>query len=77
MNQQYTVLVDDEDMSGNYCHMYIGNSACLGGTMVPGPYARPDNGVIDVVFSNTNNKFDILRTIGDYTKGHFEKHSLF
>ncbi|MDR2571139.1 MAG: hypothetical protein LBD23_12755 [Oscillospiraceae bacterium] len=74
MRQYYTIYLDDEEVSGNYCHIHIANTACYGGTMVPNPYARPDKGFLDVLFINTTRKRDIIRTIGDYNKGHFEKH---
>ncbi|MCL2069477.1 MAG: hypothetical protein FWH19_00640 [Treponema sp.] len=77
MRQRYTILLDGEDLSGNYCHIQISNSALNGGTMVPVPYAKPDDGLLDVVFANTTRKTDIMRTIGDYCNGLFEKHKIY
>ena len=77
MQQRYTVFVDGEDLSGSYCNMHIASSACTGGTMVLSPYAKVDKGSLEVILVNTNRKRDIIRIMGDYTRGHFEKHDIF
>jgi diacylglycerol kinase family enzyme len=77
MKQHYTIFADGEDISGNYCHMQISNSACMAGTMVSIPYAKPNDGYLHIILANTTSKLDIIRTIGDYAKGHFEKHKLY
>ena len=77
MRQYYTIFVDGEELSGNYCNIHIANSACTGGSMLLSPYARADNGSMEVIFIKTNRKRDILRLMSDYTKGHFEKHDIF
>jgi len=77
MQQHYTVLIDGEDLSGSYCNIHVASSACTGGTMVLSPYARVDKGSLEVVLFNTNRKRDIMKAMGDYTKGHFEKHDMF
>ena len=77
MQQHYNIYVDGEDLSGSYSNIHIANSACTGGTMILSPYAKADNGTLEVVLINTKRKRDILRLMDDYTKGHFEKHETF
>jgi diacylglycerol kinase family enzyme len=77
MKQHYTIFADNEELSGNYCHIHISNGACMAGTMLPVPYAKPDDGFLHVIIANTTSKIDIMKSIGDYSKGHFEKHERF
>ena len=78
MNQHYNLLVDGVDMSGRYYNIAIANGPCNGGTMTPSPYAKPDSGVLDVIFgAATGNALRAMITITDYTNGHFEKHKLY
>jgi len=77
VNQRYEVLMDGEDMSGSYFNIKIANGPCNGGAMTSSPYAKPDDGLLDVIFSVSSPLLDILKSIGDYTIGHFEKHKLY
>jgi YegS/Rv2252/BmrU family lipid kinase len=77
MKQHYTLFLDGEDYSGNYCHFHIANTACTGGTMVVSPYAKPDSGFLEVIIASTTRKIDMMRTISDYTIGHYEKHDIY
>ena len=71
--QHYTILLDGEDFSGQYCNIYVTNIACNGGTLTPSPYAKPDDGKLHVMLLDTRRKRDIVTAIGDFNKGHFEK----
>jgi len=73
MQQHYTILLDGEDFSGQYCNIYVSNIACNGGTLTPSPYAKPDDGKLHVMLLETRKKRDIISVIGEYNKGHFEK----
>jgi diacylglycerol kinase family enzyme len=75
--QKYQVILDGEDVSGCYCNISVSNSPCMGGTMISSPYARPDNGFLDVIFTKGGSTFAVINYIGDYTKGHFEKNNAF
>ena len=77
MRQRYTVVLDGEDFSGNYCNIHVANGPCDGGTLLPSPYARPDSGYLEVIFANTSRKSDFMRSMGDYNSGRFEKHKFF
>ena len=75
MNQRYRVLMDEEDMSGCYFNIKIANGPCAGGAMTSSPYAKPDSGFLDVIFSTSAPVSAVRKSIVDYTKGLFEKHN--
>jgi diacylglycerol kinase family enzyme len=77
LRQKYTVDMDGEDFSGNYCNIHIANVPCDGGAFVPSPYAKPDDGELDVIYIESRPKFDIIKAIGARNKGHFEKYDFF
>ena len=77
MNQKYQILMDGEDMSGCYFNIKITNGPCGGGAMVSCPYARPDDGLLDVIFSVSSPISSVMKSIVDYTRGHFEKHKIY
>ena len=64
-------------MSGRYFNIKIANGPCNGGAMVSSPHAKPDDGLLDVIFSVSAPVFAVMKSIGDYTKGHFEKHKIY
>ena len=74
LNQYYTIFLDGEDLSGNYYHIKLANSACNAGSYIPNPYARPNNGSFELVLGRTTTKGKIIRSMEDYNKGHSEKH---
>ena len=77
MQQHYNILIDGKDYSGQYCNLTISNSPNKGGGMPTIPYARPDDGKLDVLIFDTTKSFEFLKTIGDHNKGHFEKHKMY
>jgi diacylglycerol kinase family enzyme len=74
--QEYNVLADGEDLSGVYFDISIANGACIGGTMVPSPYAKPDDGLLDVILTAGGTMLTAAGIIASFTKGHFEKNPL-
>jgi len=77
MQQYYDILIDGNDYSGQYCNLTISNSPNKGGGMPTIPYAKPDDGKLDVLIFRTTKSFEFLKTIGDHNKGHFEKHNMY
>jgi len=75
--QHYTVLVDGEDESGVYSNIHISNGALTGSSMLVSPYAVPDDGLLDIIFTCTTRKLDLMRSIKSYEKGLFEKYNFF
>ncbi|MCL2101527.1 MAG: transporter substrate-binding domain-containing protein [Fibromonadales bacterium] len=77
MEQRYQVLVDGEDLSGNYFNIKVANGPCSGGSMVCSPYSKPNDGLLNVTFGKSAKFLKQLKSIGDFTKGHFEKHDIY
>jgi YegS/Rv2252/BmrU family lipid kinase len=77
MNQEYQILMDGEDLSGRYFNIKVANGACGGGDMVINPYSKPNDGLLEVVFGKSDKLLKVLKSIGDFTSGHFEKHSIY
>ncbi|MCL2050477.1 MAG: hypothetical protein FWG91_01905 [Lachnospiraceae bacterium] len=77
VKQVYELLIDGEDFSGQICNIHIQNSAVNGGSLTPSPYAKPNDGILNVLLAKIPNAFEVSRTIGDYNKGHFEKHDYY
>jgi diacylglycerol kinase family enzyme len=77
MNQSYKIFADGEDLSGSYCNIHVANGACNGGTLVPSPYAKPDDGILEIIMANTNNFFTVSKALSQYTSGKFEKFDFF
>ena len=75
--QNYTVLADDEDISGKYFNIHVANNGCNGGTLTPSPYAIPNSGYMDIILAKTDSRLKILSAMGDYNKGKFEKYDFF
>ena len=77
MNQQYEVFLDGKDFSGSYCNIHFSNSPCDGATAIPNPYAKPNDGLLDVILAKPKKILPALKPLSDYFKGHFEKHDIF
>ena len=77
MNQEYRVLLDGEDFSGCYCNIHFSNSPCDGGTAIPSPYAKVNDGLLDVILTGPKTMLSAIRPLSDYFKGHFEKRKVF
>jgi len=77
MRQQYSLIIDGEEISGNYCNIQVQNIACTGGTMCQSPYSKPDEGNMHVLLAATHKKMDIIKSIGEYNQGLFEKYSFY
>ncbi|MCL2063595.1 MAG: ATP-binding protein [Candidatus Cloacimonetes bacterium] len=71
--QKYNVILDGEDLSGIYADIHVANSPTDGGTYVPSPYAKPNDGVLDIIFLSPFSKLEVLKTITLRNSGQFEK----
>jgi diacylglycerol kinase family enzyme len=77
VNQEYQLEIDGEDYSGKYSHFGISNGACDGNTLLPSPYAKPNDGVLNVVLCDCRNRWKLLTSLSDYYAGKFEKYPFF
>ncbi|GHV94472.1 hypothetical protein AGMMS50293_07920 [Spirochaetia bacterium] len=70
IKQYYELKIDGEDLSGERSLIYIANGAWNGPAMYPAPYARPDDGELDIILIRPGkNLFDVLRNMSAYLKG--------
>ena len=72
--QNYTLSIDGEDFSGPYGNIHFSNGPCNGGTMIPSPYAVPNDGLLNVIFISGSHMLKLVPTLRDYESGRFEKH---
>ena len=77
MHQQYTVIMDGENESGGYANIHVSNGALTGSGMVADPYAVPDDGMLDVIFTCTGSKLKLAKALRNYERGLFEKYKYF
>ena len=45
--------------------------------MISSPYARPNDGLLDAIFTKGGSTLSVASHIGNYIKGHFEKSNAF
>ena len=72
MKQKYEIKVDDEYFSGKFSNINISNIALDGGSFIPIPYAKPNDGVLDVLITTNSNPLKILTLIHKRNTGKFE-----
>ncbi|MDR0324687.1 MAG: hypothetical protein LBI19_01155 [Oscillospiraceae bacterium] len=77
LQQEYTVVMDGEDISGRYSNILFSNGACMGGKYIANPLAMPDDGRLDALLGTASGRLKIIRTMGDYRKGRYAKHKIF
>jgi diacylglycerol kinase family enzyme len=71
--QRYNVVADGQDLSGDYIIINISNGPCYGGRMRPSPYAKPDDGVLNLTIGRINSTLQGLSMMPHYITGHPEK----
>jgi diacylglycerol kinase family enzyme len=72
--RRYTVEIDGEDKSGDYININAANIAFNGGGNTPNPYAAPNDGKLDVVFTGAISRLKTISVLPKYTQGLFEKY---
>jgi diacylglycerol kinase family enzyme len=78
MWQSYKIYMDgEESCSGKYNNIRVGNGPCNGGTQLPDPHAKPDDGLLGGMFSYATNPFAMFIYFLDYYKGHYAKRNVF
>ena len=67
---KFTITIDDgEPFSDSFVFAYCGNSRFYGGGYQAGPYALPDDGLLDFGMVKTMSLPKLLSRIGQYKKG--------
>jgi len=77
IKQNYSIMIDGNDMSGKYCNIHIANNACDGGSFVPSPYAIPNDGQLDAIFLKSCKRLEMIPMIKSRNNGQFEKYDAF
>jgi diacylglycerol kinase family enzyme len=72
--KRYTVEIDGEDRSGEYMNLNAANIAFNGGGNTPNPYAAPNDGKLDIVFTGPLSRLQTISVLPQYTRGRFEKY---
>ncbi|MDR1192627.1 MAG: hypothetical protein LBK98_00400 [Peptococcaceae bacterium] len=72
--KRYTVIIDGADKSGEYTNINVANTAFNGGGNMPNPYAAPNDGELDIVFTNPLSRLRTVAIMPEYTRGRFERH---
>jgi diacylglycerol kinase family enzyme len=71
MNQHYSLTIDGEHLTGQYCNINIANGPCYGGDKHAVLTAMPDDGFLDVLFFKSAPPLKILGEMIPYTKGRY------
>jgi len=70
--QRYTIYMDGDEVCDSYANIHIANGSCNGGSMIPSPYAVPDDGWLDVITLQAKHIPGFVKTVRDYERGQFE-----
>ncbi len=68
----YRILIDDEDYSGQYMAIYIGNGVCLGGHYYPFKSAYAGDGYQEVLLLKPCGLFDFVKYLMWFKNGQIE-----
>jgi diacylglycerol kinase family enzyme len=70
-SQHYTLTIDGEQLTGQYCSINIANGPCYGGNLNAVITAVPDDGFLDALFFKSTSSLKILGEMVPYTKGQY------
>jgi diacylglycerol kinase family enzyme len=73
LHRYYDIDLDGEDLSGNYRGINAANGSWYAGTKCPVRSARPDDGLVDVLFARAGGPFRTLSLVPAYLNGNAEK----
>lgn len=69
----YDIEIDGKDYSDEYSMIVFFNGNCMGGNVIPMPYARPDDGEFEIVFFKKTSVFRKLTGLIDFSNGRLDK----
>lgn len=67
--RKYTITIDGEDYSGNYCLIHIANAPYFAGKKTGATDATPDDGLFDIALIKSTHPLKILWSLGRYSRG--------
>jgi len=71
--QNYSVIIDGEDLSGVYGVINIANGPCYGGNLNAVVTAMPNDGILDTIFFQCPSSFKAAYFVRPYTKGGYRR----
>jgi diacylglycerol kinase family enzyme len=71
ISQNYTLIIDGEELAGQYCSINIANGPCYGGDKNAVITAVPDDGLLDTLFFKSAPSLKILSEMIPYTRGRY------
>jgi diacylglycerol kinase family enzyme len=71
ITQRYSLTIDGEHLTGQYCSINIANGPCYGGDKNAVITAVPDDGFLDALFFKSTKPFRILKEMVPYTMGRY------
>ncbi|MDR2782895.1 MAG: hypothetical protein LBB48_03485 [Treponema sp.] len=69
LRQQYNIVIDNVDFSGEYSGINIANGPCYGGNKSAAPMARPDDGILHTLLFKPLGILGTLFVLPNYFKG--------
>ncbi len=74
LTREMEVEMDGRKWAEPITLLCVCNGRYYGGGFMPVPDALPDDGVLDVLLVPQVKKLDVVRLVGDYAKGRYQKH---
>jgi diacylglycerol kinase family enzyme len=74
INQNYEILIDNEDLSGNYAIINIANGPCYGGNMTGAIAALPNDGYLDIILFKSTGIINFINKGFNYIYGKYYKY---
>jgi diacylglycerol kinase family enzyme len=71
--QNYKIRLDGKTLDGDYASLFVGNGSRYGKKMIPGPDARPDDGLLDLYLIKRVPRLRQLTVGYDYIRGFYGK----
>lgn len=69
----YEIYIDGKDYSGKYSLVACFNGFCMGGNVIPLPYARPNDGYLDFILIDAMPSLMQLFKLKAYSKGDLDR----
>lgn len=69
---EYEITVDGRRYDGRYVVLHFANGKCFGSNMYPLPYARPNDGRLEIMLFKAAGRLNVLRSLKPFRNGDLE-----
>ncbi len=69
---EYEISVDGRRYDGRYVILHFANGKCFGSNMYPLPYARPNDGRLEIMLFKAAGRLNVLRSLKPFMNGDLE-----